>query len=218
MIRVKICGVTTVEDARFALDRGADALGLNFVPGTPRCLEVEDAAAISAALSPFGARVGVFVDETAERVAAVARRAGLDTVQLHGSETPETCRRLLGQGLRVIRGLRVRGEETLAEADRFEGCTILLDAYVEGELGGTGKSFDWGLARELAARRPIILSGGLRPENVADAVRRVRPYAVDSSSGVEGDRPGRKDPERVARFIENAREAARALGAVEEES
>ncbi len=207
MIRVKICGVTTIEDALFALEHGADALGLNFVPGTPRFLKEEAARALSAALPPFGVRVGIFVDEPPVRVEAVARRVGLDAVQLHGDESPEECRWLAERGLRVIRGLRVRGQETLAEADRYPGCTILLDAYVEGSLGGTGRTFDWRLARELAARRSVILSGGLRPENVAEAVREVRPYGVDSSSGVEGNTPGRKDPDRVRRFIENARAA-----------
>jgi len=207
MIRVKICGVTTIEDARHALDCGADALGLNFVPGTPRCLDEKAAAEIAAPLPPFGSRVGIFVNEAAERVDAIARRVGLDAAQLHGEETPEECRWLMGRGLRVIRGLRVRGADTIEEAALYPDCTILLDAYVQGELGGTGKTFDWSLARELAATRPLILSGGLRPENVAEAVREVIPYGVDSSSGVEGQTPGRKDPERVRAFIENARAA-----------
>lgn len=205
MIRVKICGLTTVEDARWALRVGADALGLNFVPGTPRCLETGQAREMAQALPPFGTRVGVFVNEPAERVAEVARIVGLDAAQLHGDETPEECRWLIGRGLRVIRALRVKGPETMAEIDAFAGCAILLDAYVEGALGGTGRTFDWRLAERAACERPIILSGGLRPENVADAVRRVRPYGVDSSSGVEGAAPGRKDPERVLRFVRNAR-------------
>ena len=208
MIQVKICGVTTPEDAVFALAQGADALGLNFVPGTPRCLEVEAASGIVAGLPPFGARVGIFVDEPAKSVEAIARKVGLDIAQLHGEETPEDCRYLAGRGIRVIRGLRVRGPETLKEAGRFEDCTILLDAYVEGRLGGTGETFNWELARELARKRPVILSGGLTPENVAEAVRVVSPYGVDSSSGVEGDTPARKDPDRVRRFIRNARGAA----------
>ncbi len=205
MIRVKICGVTTAEDARYALEKGADALGLNFVPGTPRCLESDVAARLAAALPPFGARVGIFVDESPERVEAIFREVGLDAVQLHGEETPEACRWLMNRGVRVIRALRVRGPETIAEAARYNGCTILLDAYVKGELGGTGKTFDWELARDLAASRHVILSGGLRPENVAEAIRQVRPYGVDTSSGVEGDIPGRKDFGRVRAFIENVR-------------
>ncbi len=208
MIRVKICGVTTVEDARFALESGADALGLNFVPGTPRCLEAERAREIARALPPFGTRVGVFVNETPARVEEVARLVGLDAAQLHGDETPGDCRRLIGRGLRVIRALRVRGPESIAEMDAFPGCAILLDAYVEGARGGTGETFDWELARRAAQARPIILSGGLRPENVAEAVRRVRPYGVDSSSGVEGALPGRKDPARVLAFARSARAAA----------
>ncbi len=207
MIRVKICGVTTAEDARYALENGADALGLNFVPGTPRCLDAGTAAALSAALPPFGARVGIFVDESPERVETIFREVGLDAVQLHGEETPEACRWLIDRGVRVIRALRVKGPETIAEAARYPACTILLDAFVKGELGGTGKTFDWELARDLAARRPVILSGGLRPENVAEAIHQVRPYGVDASSGVEGEVPGRKDFGRVRAFIENARAA-----------
>jgi len=205
MIRVKICGVTTVGDARYALENGADALGLNFVPGTPRCLDVDVAASLAAALPPFGVRVGIFVDESPERVEAISREVGLDAVQLHGEEPPEACRWLMDRGVRVIRALRVKGPQTIDEAARFPDCTILLDAYVQGELGGTGKTFDWELARELVASRPVILSGGLRPENVGEAVRLVRPYGVDSSSGVEGETPGRKDFDRVRAFIENVR-------------
>lgn len=212
MIRVKICGVTTPEDARFALECGADALGLNFVSGTPRFLRAEAAAKLAAALPPFGVRVGVFVNEDPRRIEQIARQAGLDAVQLHGDEPPEDCRWLAERGLRVIRALRVRGPETLADAGCFPDCAILLDAYAEGRLGGTGKSFDWSLARELAARRTVILSGGLRPENVAQAIQEVRPYGVDVSSGVEGGVPGRKDPERVRRFIENARGVFAAMG------
>ena len=112
---------------------------------------------------------------------------------------------LMDRGVRVIRALRVKGPETIAEAARYPDCTILLDAFVKGAMGGTGKTFDWELARDLAASRPVILSGGLKPENVAEAIRQVRPYGVDTSSGVEGDTPGRKDFDRVRAFIENAR-------------
>lgn len=211
MIRVKICGVTTVEDAEFALEAGADALGLNFVPGTPRCLEGEQAREISEALAPFGTRVGIFVNERPEHVMEIAHRVGLDAAQLHGDETPEDCRWLIERGLRVIRALRVKGPETIAQMDAFPDCAILLDAYVKGALGGTGETFDWELARQAAVARPIILSGGLKPGNVGEAVRSVQPYGVDSSSGVEGAVPGRKDPERISSFIENARAAVSEL-------
>lgn len=211
MIRVKICGVTTLEDAVWSLEQGADALGLNFVPGTPRCLDPAAAREISAALPPLGTRVGIFVDEAPERVESIAREVGLDAVQLHGAEPPEACRWLQERGLRVIKALRVSGRDTLDQAEDYGAFPLLLDAYVEGELGGTGKTFDWSIARELAERRPIILSGGLRPGNVAEAVGQVRPYGVDSSSGVEGAQPGRKDFAKVQAFIENARAAATAL-------
>ena len=207
MIRVKICGVTTVQDAEFALEAGADALGLNFVPGTPRCLKVEQGREIAEALPPFGTRVGVFVNERPERVMEIARRVGLDAAQLHGDETPEDCRWLIERGLRVIRALRVKGPETIAQIDAFPDCAILLDAYVQGALGGTGETFDWELARQAAVAKPIILSGGLKPDNVGEAVRSVQPYGVDSSSGVEGAVLAQKDPERVLGFIENARTA-----------
>ncbi len=211
MICVKICGVTTLGDARYALENGADAIGLNFVPGTPRCLDTGVAASLVAALPPFGVRVGIFVDETPERVEAIFREVGLDAVQLHGEETPEDCSWLMDRGVRVIRALRMKGPETIDEAARYPECTILLDAYVQGELGGTGKTFDWELARKLSASRPVILSGGLKPENVAEAIRQVRPYGVDTSSGVEGDTPGRKDLARVRAFIGNARSSEKAL-------
>lgn len=207
MIRVKICGVTTVQDAEFALEAGADALGLNFVPGTPRCLKVEQGREIAEALPPFETRVGVFVNERPERVMEIAQRVGLDAAQLHGDETPEDCRWLIERGLRVIRGLRVKGPETIAQIDMFPDCAILLDAYVQGALGGTGETFDWELARQAAVAKPIILSGGLKPDNVGEAVRSVQPYGVDSSSGVEGAVLAQKDPERVLGFIENARTA-----------
>ncbi|MCY3823532.1 MAG: phosphoribosylanthranilate isomerase [Nitrospinae bacterium] len=207
MIRVKICGVTTVQDAEFALEAGADALGLNFVPGTPRCLEVEQGREIAEALPPFGTRVGVFVNESPERVLEIAHRVDLDAAQLHGDETPEECRWLIERGLRVIRGLRVKGPETISQIDAFPDCAILLDAYVQGALGGTGETFDWELARQAAVAKPIILSGGLKPDNVGEAVRSVQPYGVDSSSGVEGAVLARKDPDRVLGFIENARTA-----------
>ncbi len=208
MIRVKICGVTTIEDARFALASGADALGLNFVPGTPRCLDVESAREIAGALPPLGTRVGVFVNESPGHVARVARRVGLDAVQLHGEETPGDCRSLIEEGLRVIRALRVKGPETIAQIDAFSGCGILLDAFVKGAFGGTGKTFDWELARRAAQTRSIILSGGLTPENVAEAIRTAQPYGVDTSSGVEGAAPGRKEPARVLDFIQHARAAS----------
>ena len=214
MIRVKICGVATVGDAEFALEAGADALGLNFVPGTPRCLELEQGREISRALAPFGVRVGVFVNECPERVLKIAERVGLDAAQLHGNETPEDCHWLIDRGLRVIRALRVKGPETISEIDSFPDCAILLDAYVKGALGGTGETFDWELARQAAVARPVILSGGLKPENVTDAVMRVQPYGVDSSSGVEGTVLARKDSERVLGFIENARAAISELEAI----
>lgn len=204
MLRVKICGLTRAEDARWALEAGADALGFNFVPGYPRRLEIERAASLLEALPPFGVRVGVFAGADPAWVEEVARRLGLDAVQLHGSESPEECRRLRASGFRVLKAFRVRGRESLKAVADYPDVTPLLDAYREDELGGTGRPFAWALAREVGERRPFVLAGGLTPENVAEAVSVARPYAVDVSSGVEV-KTGVKDPERVRAFIARAK-------------
>jgi len=202
-VRVKICGITTAEDASVAVSCGADALGFVFFSGSPRAVSEEVAAAIIATLPPFVTTVGVFVDEKAERVNEVARRCGLDVVQLHGSESPEYCALM---ERRTVKAFRIRDWQDLDPVVNYRVSAILLDTYVAGEFGGTGQTFNWDIARELAKTHPVILSGGLSPENVRDAVRTARPYAVDVSSGVEraGDKR-RKDPERVRAFIESAR-------------
>ena len=207
-LRIKICGITCEEDAWAAIEAGADALGFVFVPGTPRFIEPARAAAITRGLPPFVSRVGLFVNAPIEHIRATLAEARLDTVQLHGDESPEVGLSLLGQ-VRVIQAFRVQGPETLLRLPDYRSSSDawLLDAYVPGAAGGTGARFDWNLAvqaRELG--HPLILAGGLKPENIAEAVRQVRPFAVDVSSGVESS-PGRKDAEKIQQLIGSARSA-----------
>ena len=206
--RVKICGITTWNDARLAVDLGASALGFNFYPPSPRAISPADAWNIIRRLPPFVEAVGVFVNWPPLVVDALARALHLHTVQLHGEESPEEVS-ALGQMRRVIKAVRVgRGfrPENLSRYRRADG--ILLDGFARGLHGGTGRTLDWNLAR--AARRygRIILAGGLTPENIAEAIRVAQPYAVDVASGVEA-RPGRKDPARL-RALFAAVETARA--------
>lgn len=202
-VRVKICGLTCLDEALHAVACGADALGFVFYPGSPRYVDPDKAAAIIAALPPFVSAVGLFVNEVPRRIAEVAQQCRLDLLQLHGDETPADC---LLPGRRVIKALRVRDEASLTRAADYPVAALLLDAWVADRYGGTGATFNWDLAAAQARRGPVILAGGLTPDNVAAAVRRVRPFAVDVSSGVESA-PGRKDPDKVAAFIRNAKAA-----------
>jgi phosphoribosylanthranilate isomerase len=203
-VRVKICGVTTVEDALLCAEAGADAIGLNFWSGSKRRIDVERAAAIARALPPSVLKVGVFVD--AERAAIERAMVGacLDAVQLHGHEAPEHCRGFAVPVIKAI-GVTLGGESPSVIAERFAVDYILLDADCGGEYGGSGRSFDWQRAAGVAPGR-LFLAGGLRPENVAAAIRMAGPYGVDTASGVESA-PGRKDPARVRKFIHNAKHA-----------
>lgn len=207
-LRIKICGITREEDAWAAIEAGADALGFVFVPGTPRFIEPARAAAITRGLPPFVSRVGLFVDAEPDLIRATLAEARLDTVQLHGDEPPEVGRSLRDLA-RVIQAFRVRGPETLQRLAGYRDSSDawLLDAYVPGTSGGTGARFDWNLAvqaRDLG--HPLILAGGLKPENIAEAVQQVRPFAVDVSSGVEAS-AGRKDAQKILRLIQAARMA-----------
>ena len=207
-VRVKICGITNQADALAAVAAGVDALGFIFVPGTPRFGSVEQAAAIIRELPPFVAKVALFVDADTRTVAETIALTGVDTIQLHGDETPEFARQFLG-AVKVIKAFRVRGAETLAQLPAFADAAdaLLLDAYVPGAKGGTGARFDWEHAVSAkTGGKPIILAGGLTPANVAEAVRGVRPYAVDVSSGVE-DAPGKKDLAKIIEFIRAAKAA-----------
>jgi phosphoribosylanthranilate isomerase len=193
MIRVKICGVTTVEDAVLAAELGASAIGLVFWPGSPRFVEMAQAKAIVAALPPFVSAIGVFVDQP-EHAAHVAREVGLGAVQFHGDETPGAYRAF---PVRVIKAVTVRDASAREEAGAVPaGATVLLDAHDRVKRGGTGRVVDWSIAAMIARDRPVILSGGLNAENAADAIRTVVPYAIDVSSGVESSF-GRKDPAKL---------------------
>ena len=203
-VRVKICGITHAEDALAAVDAGADALGFMFVEASPRCVTHEQAAGILRELPPFVARVGVFVNPSADKVRAAIAETGIDTLQFHGEETPAFCRQF---GLRVIKAFRVRDAESLKPLADFRSETWLLDSFVVGKHGGTGAVFNWDLAAQAVQQGGrVILAGGLSPENAADAVRRIRPYALDVSSGVELA-PGRKDAAKVRAFIAAAKGA-----------
>jgi phosphoribosylanthranilate isomerase len=199
--RVKICGITNKEDAASAIEAGADALGFVFYEKSPRFVTREIARDIIATVPPFVTTVGVFVNEAADVIKGLREFVPLDRVQLHGDETPEFSE-LLGSG--VIKALRIKGEEDILVMKGYNVETFLLDAFVEATPGGTGVSFDWAIALEAKRYGRIILSGGLTPENVAEAVKRAAPYAVDVSSGVESS-PGVKDPDKIRRFIEEAK-------------
>ena len=198
---LKICGITRLTDALHAVNEGASALGFVFWRHSPRQVAPDRAAEIIAELPSTVMAVGVFVNEPVDGIRAIVAQAGLTAVQLHGDEPPEALAPFLPH---AYKALRVRGPDVLDEAARYPGEHILLDAYVPGQPGGTGATFDWKLARELASRRPLTLAGGLTPDNVARAVTEVRPFCVDVASGVERA-PGVKDLELVRRFIEAAR-------------
>ncbi len=207
-VRVKICGITSQADAQAAVQAGADALGFMFYEKSPRFLTAAAAAEIIATLPPFVARVGVFVDPTEERVGHTAMACNLSTIQLHGEESPEFCARL---ALPVIKAFRILDAASLKPLAAYRTAGWLLDSYVAGQPGGTGRHFNWDLALQAKqSGRPIILAGGLTPENVAEAVRRVQPFAVDVSSGVESA-PGRKDAALTRAFVVAVRDAARSL-------
>lgn len=200
-VRVKICGLTSLADALAAVAAGADALGFVLAP-SPRRLEPRAVRAICRELPPLVGRVGVFVDQPPEEVARLREFCGLDWVQLHGREGPEQAAAL---GWRVIKAMAVGGAPP-RPPEGFERAGLLLDTRAPGRRGGTGLTFDWALARPLAAARPVILAGGLGPGNVAEAVRAARPFAVDVSSGVESA-PGRKDHAKLSEFVRRAKQA-----------
>lgn len=197
--RVKICGITRLEDARLAIELGAAALGFNFYPPSPRYIEPRRAAEIIRELPPFVASVGVFADEgNEEHVAAVAREACVTAVQLRGPKLPGTNGALAAYPL--ILAVAVGESLNPEEFGRLKARAFLLDAFDANLLGGTGKTFDWRLAREAKQYGNIILAGGLTPENVGQAIREVRPFAVDVASGVESA-PGVKDAAKLRDFF-----------------
>lgn len=200
--RVKICGITNLEDALHAVRCGADALGFVFHPGSPRWIRPEQVRGIIEGLPPFITTVGLFVNQPTEEVRKIGDFCHLDVIQLHGDETPKMCLGLVP--FRVVKALRLRDAGSLDGVDQYVVSAVLLDAWVPDRFGGTGHRCDWQLAAEVARGRLTILAGGLDPDCIAEAVRTVRPYAVDVSSGVESS-PGIKDPDKVAAFIRNAK-------------
>lgn len=201
--RIKVCGITNLEDAIQAVEAGADALGFVFYAKSPRCVTPSAVQHIVAQLPPFVTTVGLFVNESAACIRRAMTTARLAVVQLHGDEQPEDCRL---EPLPVIKALRVRDVASLQGAEQYQVAALLLDAWSDDHFGGSGLSFDWQLTRRLTGKRPLILAGGLTPDNVAAAIAQVKPYAVDVSSGVEA-RPGKKDPQKVAEFIRQVRSA-----------
>ncbi|TAJ95230.1 MAG: phosphoribosylanthranilate isomerase [Gammaproteobacteria bacterium] len=202
-VRVKICGITRAEDAAVAAREGADAIGLVFYAGSARAVDVMQAREIVRRLPPFVCKVGLFVDADREFVERVAADAPLDLLQFHGEETPEFCRMFR---LPYIKAVRMRdGVDLPMLASRYGDATgILVDSYVAGEAGGTGVSFEWNLVSSSGLQKPLILAGGLTADNIAAAVRKVRPYAVDVSGGVESTK-GVKDPAKISRFMDQIR-------------
>jgi phosphoribosylanthranilate isomerase len=203
--RIKVCGITCQEDARAAVAAGADGLGFIFVEQSPRLVEPDMVRAITGELPPFVSRVGVFRDEEIEVVQEIIQYCRLTLVQLHGSESAEYCRKISCQ---VIKSFAMRADSSQEElapyADAVSG--FLLDTYHKYMAGGSGTAFDWKLVGQVKPPGPVILAGGLTPENVGEAIRQVKPYAVDVNSGVEYQ-PGRKDADKLKRFVRAVRKA-----------
>jgi phosphoribosylanthranilate isomerase len=206
-MKVKICGITGYDDAVMALDAGADALGFNFFPPSPRYIDPAAARAVIRRLPPFTVTVGLFVNvPEPEKVKETAGVAGVEVLQLHGDESPEYCRSL--SDFPLIKVLRIGDRPLDQNLDRYPVQAFLLDVKDDLLFGGTGMSFDWNLAQGLDRSRPIILAGGLRSDNVQEAIRKVRPYAVDVCSGVEKE-PGKKDKAKLAAFMNEVRHVSR---------
>jgi len=203
-VKAKICGLTNLADAQAAVAAGADALGFNFYEKSPRFILLEAAVEIVKQIPPFVMRVGLFVNAPEDFVLRAISEAGLTMLQFHGDEPPEFCTQF---GLMSMKAFRIRDEKSLDELPKYQTDAYLLDAFSPEARGGTGEKFNWDLAVEAQKfGKPIFLAGGLTPYNVADAVRRVRPFAVDVSSGVESA-PGKKDVAKIRAFIGAVRQA-----------
>ncbi len=204
-VLVKICGITNVEDAEAAVQAGADALGFVFFPRSPRFVKIDTAAYIARNIPSHIWRVGVFINPSEDLLTDAIDACGLTVIQLHGDETPEVCSQVLQLGVQVMKAFRVKDISVMKEVERYRADYVLLDTYMEHAYGGTGAAFNWEIGREIVAKgMKVFLAGGLTPENVANAVRIVRPFGVDVSSGVEHS-PGRKDPARLRAFIRAAK-------------
>jgi phosphoribosylanthranilate isomerase len=203
MLRIKICGITNYDDAAMAADLGADAVGFIFASSS-RQTDPDSARKIISRLPPFIKSVGVFVNEDTKKIIDIAEYCGLDNIQLHGSESPEACEILMPL---TIKALRIKSGGTPEEYSRYTGKVkaFLLDTYSEKEAGGTGKTFNWDIAVNIKSLGvPIILAGGLNPENIKEAIDKVKPYAVDIGSGIE-ERPGKKDHLLMRNLFERIR-------------
>ncbi|MFQ5840797.1 MAG: phosphoribosylanthranilate isomerase [Thermodesulfobacteriota bacterium] len=199
MTEIKICGITNLEDASYAAECGADALGFNFYAGSPRYVSPEDAKEIIEKIPDGITTVGVFVNHDALEVKKTAEFCGLDLIQLHGDESPGYCRRFPSSLL--IKAFSPRDEDDLQKVSSYPVRAILVDAYDPSRYGGTGKRSDWRLAVRVKETHPLIIAGGLNPNNIREAIAIVSPHAVDVNSGVES-LPGRKDPQKVRTIIE----------------
>ncbi|GAB4444310.1 MAG: phosphoribosylanthranilate isomerase [Anaerolineales bacterium] len=203
MTKVKICGIKTLPDALAAIEAGADLIGFNFYPKSPRYIDVGQCRDIMSVLQKYGhiVYVGVFVNASAEEIRATMETCGLNLAQLHGDESVEVLKQLDGKAFKAFRGI----PENVNGFARSEPPAFLVDASVKGVYGGSGVAADWEGAAELAKRYPLLLAGGLTPENAAEAVSRVKPWGVDVASGVESA-PGRKDAGRIKAFVQAARD------------
>ena len=204
-IKVKICGMTQLKDALFAVEQGVDAVGFIFYKKSPRAVTMKTVREIITKLPPLVDTVGVFVNESAERVNKIADYCGLDLVQLHGEDSPAFCRKI---HRRVIKAFRVKDLQSIKQLSKFPVSGFLLDTFSDNLHGGTGKTFDWNLALPAKKIGPVILAGGLTPSNIRQAVRRVCPYGVDVCSGVEKS-SGIKDLEKVRAFLKNIRSGSK---------
>jgi phosphoribosylanthranilate isomerase len=204
IVRVKLCGLTRLEDVLLGVELGVDAFGFNFVEGSPRRVTPDLARDLCSAIPPFATRVGIFADELPRVMEATALLAGLSCLQLHGDEPPESCRAI---ALPWYKAHRVGAGFQPESVSRYRASTCLLDASVPGEKGGTGATFDWKVARVASAYARVIVAGGLTPANVGEAIAVARPYAVDVNSGVE-NAPGKKDRRLLTEFMDRVRGAS----------
>jgi phosphoribosylanthranilate isomerase len=200
-VKVKVCGMTNLKDALVAVEEGADAVGFIFYKKSPRSVTMKLVREIVLELPPFVDTVGVFVDETADQINKIADYCDLDLIQLHGDESPTFCKKIRR---RVIKAFRVKDMQSVKKLSSYQVSGFLLDTFSESLYGGTGKVFDWNLALPAKKIGPVIMAGGLTPNNVQQAIRQVRPYGVDVCSGVESQ-PGIKDHKKVRAFLENAK-------------
>jgi len=199
-VKVKVCGMTSLKDALVAVEGGADAVGFIFYKKSPRSVTMKTVREIVLELPPFVDTVGVFVDETAEQINKIADYCNLDIIQLHGNESPTFCKKIRRK---VIKAFRIKDMQSVKKISNFQVSGFLLDTFSENLHGGTGKVFDWNLALPAKKFGPVIMAGGLTPNNVQQAVRQIRPYGVDVCSGVESE-PGIKDHKKVRAFLKNA--------------